>query len=139
MSRPLLDGGEGKPRNANAQPKTHCHSIAAGQGPRVTVPTATKDIMSRQTVGERATPLHQTGASATHLHPHLVQLKKPAATRWVGSPAAFTDDTRDTMKPSETHPSQFGTPQVLPVHELPTVSQNNPPKFCAKTRETAAA
>ena len=72
MSRPLLDGGEGKPRNANAQAKPHCHLIAAGQRPRVSVSTATKDIKSHQTEGEGATPLHQTGASATHFHPHLV-------------------------------------------------------------------
>ena len=126
MSRPLLDGGEGKPRNANVQSKNHCHSIAAGQAPRVTVPTATKDITSRQTVGERATPLHQAGESAPHFHPHCVQLGKPAAVRWCGSPADITDEPRDTMKPSETPQGQLGTPQVQPLHGLPTVSRNNP-------------
>ena len=88
--------------------------------------------------GERATPLHQAGESATHLHPHLVQFEHPATTRWVGSPAAFTDDPRDTMKPSETHPSQFRTPQVLPVHELPTVSRNNPQVLCKDPRNSGS-
>ena len=33
MSRPLLDGGEGKPKHATVQLNNHCHANAAEQGP----------------------------------------------------------------------------------------------------------
>ena len=68
MSRPLLDGGEGEPKPATVQLKTHCHSIAAGQGPRVPVP--------------------QTGV--TSRSPQRVQLGKSSSSKGFESPAATT-------------------------------------------------
>ena len=131
MSRPLLDGGEGEPKPATVQLKTHCHSIAAGQGPRVPVPQTGVTSRSPQRV-----QLGKSSSSKGFESPAATAVERESS--WIGTPAV------QTMNPlcgspgeSQVKPlGQSGTPAVqtmTPLCGLPGESQVKSPATASRS------